>query len=440
MFDLLIKNCNVLRVDGSGISLEAAQDICIEENRIVHIVPGSDHKAVEVIDASNMLAIPGLINTHCHSPMVLFRGSTEDVRGESWFNDYVWLMEANLTAEDVYWGALLGIAEMIENGITYVADRYSFMDQVAMAVEESGIRANLVWTIFENQGLPGLEQSEEFIVNWQGRGNGRITTWVGPHAPYTVGPEYLRRCAQQAKKLDVGVHIHVSERREQVERSLKEYGVTPIKLLEDTGILDVPTLLGHCKYPTLEDLEILSRRNTGIAQAPKTYLRHPSYDFAAVLQFRELGIPVGLATDGAASNSTLDILEQMRLLALLVKNEQDDATAMPAEEVLDITLNGGAQVVQLAEQLGSLEPGKLADITLLRQNSTHLVPETNVAANLIYSVKSSDVDTVICDGKVLMQGRKLLTIDIDEVKEQVKSRVPRLLRKDKNARVATYPT
>lgn len=443
MFDLLIHNCDVLRVDGKTISVLGQQDIGIQGRHITLVEPANDQRrqeATRVIGGSGMLAIPGLINTHCHSPMVLFRGVAEDMSIDRWFNDYIWRMEANLTAEDVYWGALLGIAEMIRNGITSVADRYSFPGQIARAVQESGIRANLVRTVFENQGPDGLARSRQFVEQWQGASDGRITAWVGPHAPYTVGPDYLRRCAHQAQQLGVGIHIHISETPQQVEQSLEQYGMTPVQMLEETGILKVPTLLGHCNFPTDDDLALLAERDVGIAQAPKTYLRYPSGGLAPVLRFRELGIPVGLASDGAASNSTLDILEAMRLMALSVKTQNNDATAMPVAEVLDIAFNGGAAVMRMDREVGRLQPGMLADIALLRQDGPHMFPPTNVPTNLVYSAQAAaDVDTVICDGQMLLHNRELCTIDLEEVKREIATRLPRLLRRDEARRVAQYP-
>ncbi|NPA31513.1 MAG: amidohydrolase, partial [Chloroflexi bacterium] len=391
----------------------------------------------KVIEAQGLLAIPGLINTHAHVPMVLFRGLAEDVPIKAWFNEYIWPLESNLTPEDVYWGALLGLAEMIEAGITSVADHYFFMDEVARAVADAGMRANLVWAVFGHQGEAKLDETVAFVQRWQGAADGRITTWLGPHAPYTTGPEFLRLVAARAQRLGVGIHIHVSETAEQVQRSLEQYGVTPIQMLAETGVLDVPTILAHVLYPTDEDIQRLQRANTGIAHAPKTYLKL-GMGTAPLAKFRAAGIPVGLATDGAVSSNTLDILEQMRLMALTQKDAARDPTVMPVPEVLHIAFQGSAQVMQMGDRLGQLAPGKLADITLLRQDGLHTFPRFDAAANLVYSARAGDVHTVICNGQVLLEDGRLLTIDKERVKYEVAARLKRLSRRVPENRIATY--
>lgn len=441
MCSFVLKNCDVLDFKGAKSEFRLNHDILVEGNRIVKIAPadgGHDWSGMEHIDASGMLAVPGMINTHAHVPMVLFRGAAEDIPLTEWFNDYIFPMESNLTPEDVYWGALLGIAEMIEAGITYVADHYFYMDQVAEAVQTGGIRANLAWAVFEHDGLDKLKETTGFVCRWQGQADGRIKTWLGPHSPYLCGPDYLKTCAQMAEEMDVGVHIHAAETREQVEGSLAHYQKTPIQLLLDSGILDRPTILAHCLYPTQEDLEIIADHPAGIGQAPKTYLR-AGMGLSDIEKYLEHHIPLGLATDGAASSSTLDLFEQMRLMALTQKFTRGDARAAPLDEILHIAFQGGAEVCREPE-LGALQPGKLADIVLLRQDRAALIPRLNPAANLVYSLCAGDVDTVICNGKVLMRGRQLLTIDKDEVKKEVEQRLQRLVQRVPGRKVAVYPT
>jgi 5-methylthioadenosine/S-adenosylhomocysteine deaminase len=440
MTDLIVRNCDVLRTEAGRSRVDLRQDIYIRAQQIEAISPTSQDQPVEtrVIDASGLLAIPGLVNSHAHVPMVLFRGLAEDVTVEAWFNDYIWPLESNLTPEDVYWGAMLGIAEMIEAGVTSVADHYFEMDEVARAVCDTGIRANLAWAVFGHEGPEKLDRTCQFIQDWQGKCDGRITTWLGPHAPYTTSPEFLKLSAQRAAELGVGIHIHVSETADQVRLSLEQYGMTPVRQLAETGVLDVPTILAHCAHPTDEDIAILTGRPTGVAHAPKTFLKLGA-GIVTLKRFRQAGIPVGLASDGAVSNNTLDILEQMRLTALLQKHIAADPAEMTVDEVLDITLRGGAQVMHLPEQIGELAPGKLADIALLNQNGLHDFPRYNHAVNLVYSTRSADVDTVICNGRVLMHQRRLLTIDRDEIKRQIRQRLNRLTRLVPEKRIAFYP-
>ncbi|MDP2966681.1 MAG: amidohydrolase [Pelolinea sp.] len=439
---ILIKNCDALSFESGKAEVIANQDILVKGNTIAAFGKSGTLQVspeIEVIDATGLLAVPGFINTHAHTPMVLFRNLAEDVTQKEWFNDYIWPMESNLTEEDVYWGMLLGMAEMIENGVTSVADHYFNMDHIARAVETAGMRANLAWAVFGHEGEKKLDQTVDFINRWQGGAGGRITTWLGPHAPYTTSPEFLKLSAQKAAKNNVGIHIHVSETANQVALSLKEFGITPVKMLKETGVLDVPTILGHCIYPQDDDFDLLASAPTGIAQAPRTYLKHGS-GLAPIQKYLELGIPVGLATDGAASNNTMDIMEQMRLLPMFIKYKTSDPTAMPLYQVVDIAFRGSAKVLKHEGKLGELKAGMLADITLIRQDGIHMTPRANPLAALVYCARATDVDTVLCDGKVLMRGRKLLTIDKEAVQKEVQSRLGRLSRRVPGARVAYYPT
>jgi len=442
MFDVLIRNADILYATSNGVQIDTRQNIAIQGARIAAIFPAGSQPALEareIIEASGLLAIPGLMNTHAHVPMVLFRGMVEDVTVTSWFNDYIWPLESNLTPEDVYWGALLGMAEMINNGVTYVADHYFAMDAVAQAVEQSGMRANLCWAVFAHEGPQKLEQTCEFVQRWQGKANGRITAWLGPHAPYTTTPEFLKLSAQHAGELGVGIHIHVAETQDQVTLSLQQYGITPIQQLEETGVFGVPTILGHCRFATDNDLALLAKRNTGIAHAPKTYLKLGE-ELTPLKQYLQAGIPLGLATDGAASSNTLDILEQLRMMVLGQKSAALDPTYMTITDALEITFRGSARVLQQSDDLGAIESGRLADIVLLRQDGPHNFPRFNPAANLIYSTTASDVDTVICNGRILKRSGRLLTIDLVEVKRQISERLGRLSDRASGRRIATYPT
>src|SRR5690349_20351640 len=214
MSDLLIKNCKILQIGISSIHILPQHDILVRGNKIETIQPTGNLDESHfraVIDAKGMLAMPGLINTHSHVPMVIFRGLAEDVSIEKWFNDYMWPLESNLQAEDVYWGMQLGLAEMIEAGVTTVADHYFYMDEAAKAVDKAGTRALLGWAIFGNNGVEMIERTGKFISDWQGVAGGRIHTIMAPHSPYLCDDDYLRACVKKAKELHVGIHIHASE-------------------------------------------------------------------------------------------------------------------------------------------------------------------------------------------------------------------------------------
>jgi 5-methylthioadenosine/S-adenosylhomocysteine deaminase len=441
MFDLLISGCDVLtHKDGKHV-VEDDRDIAISGERIAVIEKAGRidrEQSREFIDATGQLAIPGLINCHAHVPMVLFRGLAEDVSIEAWFNDYIWPLESNLEPEDVYWGMQLGLAEMIQSGVTTVADHYFHCDYTAQAVQEAGTRANIVWAVFGHEGEDKLDRTVEFVRKWQGGAGGRIATWLGPHAPYTCDDAFLELCARRAKDLGVGIHIHCSETHEQRELSLKQHGVTPPAVLKRTGVLDVPTILAHGIGITTEDIAMLKDHDVAVAQCAKTYLKL-GMGTALVDEFRASGLKVGIGTDGVVSSNTLDVLEQMRILALDHKQRAHDSTRMPIQSVLDMAFAGSAATMRMPD-IGALAPGKLADIALLRQDGAHVFPRYDALANLLYSHRAGDVETVICNGKPLMRFGRLLTIDLPRVRKEVSRRLERLNQRALDKRLATYPT
>ena len=436
----LIQNCTVLTFDENKPKLFSNRDILIQGQKITAVEPTGSikYENTDCIEASDMLAVPGMINTHAHVPMVLFRNAGVDLNANDWFNKIIFPLEANLTAEDVYWGAMLGIAEMIEGGITCVADHYFYMDSVARAVEQSGIRANLVWAIFAHEGYKKFEETLAFIKRWQGKADGRITTWIGPHSPYLCDPDFLSMCASQAESLGIGSHIHVSETAEQVTLSFERYDKSPVRVLLDSGILDHPCILAHCLYPSDEDLEIIANHPAGIAQAPKTYLSL-AMGLADLPKYLHYGIPVGLATDGAVSSSNLDLFEQMRLTALTQKHHHLDASVLNLDTLLNLAFQGGAKVLH-QPRLGNIKPGYFADVVLLKQKRASVQPIINQAANLVYNLGAPDVNTVICNGEVIYLNGEHKTLNKAEIYAQVNQRLPRLLKIDLERKIANYPS
>jgi 5-methylthioadenosine/S-adenosylhomocysteine deaminase len=441
MVDLLVRGVHVITISPEGeIRVLRDHDIAVEGNRISAVEPSGaigPGRAWEIVEGKGRVAMPGLINTHAHVPMVIFRGLAEDVSLEKWFNEYMWPLESNLQAEDVYWGMLLGLAEMIEAGVTSVADHYFYMDQAARAVEEAGTRAALGWAIFGNQGKTMLERTAQFVERWSGAASGRITTWLAPHAPYTCDDDFLRASARRARDLRVGIHIHVAETAGQTQASLDKRGITPIQVLEKTEVLERPTILAHAVGASPFDIETLANYPAGIAHAPKTYLKL-AMGTAPVVAFREAGVPVGLATDGAVSNNTLDVWESLRLMALTQKQAHTSPEVMTIPEVLQIATRGSAQVIGLGDQLGAIEPGYLADIILVDVSGPHVQPLHSITASLVYATRASDVQTVIVDGKVIMQDRVLRTLDKAEIIEQVNRAMTRLARRVPDKRIQVY--
>jgi 5-methylthioadenosine/S-adenosylhomocysteine deaminase len=439
MYDLLITGADVLQLDGQAASVLSRHCIAVEGGRIAAIAPTiSRGLARETLSARGMLAIPGFVNAHAHVAMGLFRGVAEDVPIEEWFNGRIWPMETNLTDEDIYWGALLGIAEMIEAGVTAVADHYFAMDEVARAVEESGIRANLAWAVFSGpEEEAGLARSVAFVERWNGAACGRITAWLGPHSNYTCTPQFLARVAAEARRLGVGIHIHLAETADQVTQSLVATGKTPVAVARDAGLFEVPALAAHVAHPNADDIGAMAAHGVAVATTPKTEMKL-GIGVTPVGALRARGVAVGLGSDGAASNNGYDMLEAARLIALLEKHSARNARTMPIAEALALATTGGARALGLAGVTGALRPGLAADIVLVRQDGPHAQPVHDHAATLLYSGRAGDVDTVIVAGRVLMRGRRLLTIDRRRVLREATARAARLTGRN-GGRVAHYP-
>ena len=442
MIDLLIRRADVLRLKDEYAAILTDHDIAVRGQRIDAIAPTGTidpSQAKTVIDAGGQLAMPGFINTHAHVPMVLWRGLGEDVNIDAWFNDIIWHLEANLQPEDVYWGMQLGLLEMIEAGITAVADHYWHMDYAARAVERAGTRALLGQAMFGANGMGQIKETAAFVQRWDGQASGRIRTIMAPHAPYTCDDDFLRASALMAERIGSGIHIHAAETREQTQASLARRGKTPIEVLQDCGIFDVPTVLAHAVGATPSDLEILAdlRTPVGIAHCPKTYAKL-AMGYNNLVEWRALGIAIGLGTDGAVSNNTLDLWEAMRLTALGQKQLTGDAEKLTIPQALTIATAESARVYGQPDDLGDLAAGKLADIILVDLSGTHHFPLNSVAANLVYNTRASDVRTVICDGQVIMREREHLTLDRDEIIDNIKPRMERLRRRENAGNIQTY--
>lgn len=417
--NLLIENtmilpCDQKKSDESWIF----GDIAITEGVIKEI--GSNIKdkyhGYETINGKDCLVIPGLINCHTHAAMTLLRGYADDLPLMEWLSTKIWPREAFLTENDIYWGTQLAILEMIKSGTTCFADMYFFMESAARAAAQSGIRAVLSRGMigFGNNAELALREAEELVNNWHLKNNGRITCMLGPHAPYTCSPEYLKQVMDLADTLGVGLHIHLAETITEVNDIEKQYGMRPVKLMDSIGLFDNRHVLAaHCVHLSDEETEILANKKIGVAHNPESNMKLAS-GIAPVPALLKKGARVALGTDGASSNNNLDLLEEMRTCALLHKLSTQDPTVLPARQVLEMATVNGASALGL-ENLGSLIPGNKADLVILDLNKPHLLPLHNPIANLVYSAHSSDVKTVIIDGLIVMKDRELMTIDEEKI-------------------------
>lgn len=429
MSKTLIKNADVITLNEDGQVLMGT-NIAIADDKILALgdVP-ANFAPDEVIEATDRVVMPGFFNAHTHSAITLIRGWADDLPFDRWLNERIWVSESALEEEDVYWGAALAAAEMIRSGTVGFADHYFYMGQVARAVEEAGLRANLAWCVFglgeEAEIGTDLEGSIEFVERWQGAAKGRIRTVLGPHAPYSCPPEFLAKVAQRAAELGVGVHIHLSESEEQVENSLAKHGLTPVAHLESLGILDVPTIAAHCIYLTEEDKEILRQRQVNVVQCPGSHMKL-GMGVTPVPELLARGINVALGTDSTASNNDLDMLQEALLASLMQKNYLRDPVALPGDSVLRLATQNGAQAMGFPES-GVIAPGRAADLIIFDFDKPHLRPRHDLVSNIVYAAKPSDVSHVMVAGRLLMQERELLTLDEERIMYEAEKRAWRMV-------------
>ncbi len=379
------------------------------------------------IDGENCLALPGLVNCHTHAGMVYTRGFADDKPLMTWLEDYIWPLEAKLTPDDIYWGSLLAIAEMLASGTTTFTDMYFAMDRVGDAVLESGIRAVLTWGLIgvQENAIANLDKTVDFATNWRGKGNGRITTMLAPHAPYTCPPEFMEEVLERAKRHNLPIHTHLAETKDEIKQIEKDYGKTPIKWALDVGIFEHRTVAAHCVHLKDEDINILAENNVGVAYNPQSNMKLAS-GIAPITKLIEKGVKVGFGTDGPGSNNSLDMFAELKMGSLLQKVAGENSQNLPAEQVVKMSTSVGAEILGLGSEIGNLQKGKKADIILLNLDKPHLTPLFDPLAHVVYSCRGSDVQTTIVDGKILYDRGEFYTLDVEKIKWEVRERTRHL--------------
>lgn len=428
--NLLLDNITIIPMTGKDQVIEKGY-LLVKDDIISQIGAGTapEGRYDKIIDGTNKVALPGFINTHTHAAMTLLRGYADDMPLMEWLQTKIWPLEDRLTGEDIYWGTLLAAVEMIKSGTTTFTDMYFHMDEAARAVEKSGLRAIL------SRGMIGVgpeselafTQSRALVERWQGAADGRITFMLGPHAPYTCPPDYLKRVMALADELGIGINIHLAETRGEFEDIKKQYGKTPVELMDEIGLFERQVLAAHCVHLTPGDIDILARKQVGIAHNPESNMKLAS-GIAPVPAMLEAGIAVALGTDGASSNNNLDMLQEMRSCALLHKVNTFNPTVIPAGQALEMATVNGAHALGLENQTGKLAAGMKADIILLGLDEAHMTPRYDILANIVYAGQASDVRTVIVDGKIVMEDRVIKTVDEQEILEQCRAIAARLVR------------
>ena len=370
----------------------------------------------EIIDGSNRLVLPGFINTHGHAAMSLLRGFADDLPLQSWLSQLIWPAEDLLTAEDIYIGTQLAMLEMLETGTTTFTDMYFHMDRVADAVVDAGMRAVLGrgMVALGNSGEQSLAESQSFIRDYHLAGEGRIHATLAPHAPYTCPADFLGKVMMAAETLKVPLQIHVSETKREVEESYEQYGVSPVKWLADQGLFEFPVIAAHCVHVNDEDISLLQQHHVHVAHNPGSNLKLGS-GVASLVSFLNHNIQVGIGTDGASSNNKLDMFEEMRLVALIHKGVNLQATAIDALTALHLSTAQGAKTLFLESELGTLHPGAPADFQLIDISGPRYYPRHSLLAHAVYSSHGGDVTDVFVAGKALFRNREYLTLDKEKI-------------------------
>ncbi|MGI1658932.1 MAG: amidohydrolase [Desulfitobacterium sp.] len=400
-------------------------EIAIENDRILFVgekgLTPDSFVPERIIDLPDDVVMPGLINTHTHAGMTMLRSYADDLPLMPWLQTKIWPFEDKMSDEDIYWGTLLALGEMIQSGTTTMLDMYASMNHVAKAVLEAGTRGVLARGLIGNapNGEKAFAENIELVRKYHGAGKGRIQIMFGPHAPYTCSGEFLQRVKHEADRLGVGIHIHVAETEDEIGTIKEQYGKTPVQWLDELGLFGGHVVAAHCVHLTEEDRDILARRKVCVAHNPESNMKLNS-GTAPIPELRSRGVLVGLGTDGASSNNNLDMFGEMRSAALQQKLAKG-ATTLPAYEVLQMATVDGARSLGLTD-VGMLVPGYKADLISINFDQPHFYPRFSVPAHLVYVAHAGDVRTVMVDGELLMEERQLQTIDIKRVCCEVEKR------------------
>lgn len=396
-------------------------DIYLQDDKIAGIGEAPEEFSQDqVIDGTDRLAIPGLINAHTHSYMALLRNVADDLPFEDWLFKNIEPIEDKLEPEDAYWGACLAILEMIKSGTTCFSDMQMHIHQTSKAAAESGMRAvisrGLVGSGDNEAGQIRLKEAYEEKEAW--KDCDRLTFFLGPHAPYSCDEDFQRIVAKEAAKNHMGVHIHLSESRNEVENIRSQYGASPIALAKRAGLFDGLAVAAHCVHVDEDDLNILKKCQVSVITNPASNMKLGN-GFAPVPDMLKKGINVCIGTDGAASNNSLNMFHEMNLLGLIHKGAREKADCVSAREIFRMATLNGAKALGMEQKTGSIEIGKKADLAILNLRTPSMTPRNDLLAGLCYSANGSEVETVIIDGKIVMENRRILTLDEERIYAEV---------------------
>jgi 5-methylthioadenosine/S-adenosylhomocysteine deaminase len=425
-YDILIKNGTILTMDTQNAIIKDGV-LGIKGDTISYIggADGKEFRARRIIDAKGGLILPGLVNGHTHAAMTLFRGLADDLPLMEWLNNYIFPAESRMDADFVYSGTLLACAEMIMSGTTTFCDMYLFEDEVARAAKEAGMRS-LVGEVLYDFDSPnygpienGLKYTEDLINKW--KGDPLVSIAVEPHSLFTCSPELLSSTNELALKYNVPLIIHVAETKSEVEEVKKRYGKGPVEHLKSLGLLGSHLIADHCVHLGKEDIKMFAENGVKAIHNPESNMKLAS-GIAPVPDMLKSNVTVGLGTDGCASNNNLDLFAEMDMAAKLHKISTMDTTVMDALTVMRMATIQGAKALGMGEIIGSLEKGKKADVIILDTKKPHLTPMYNPFSHLVYAARGNDVTHSIINGRLVMEDRKLLTIDLYEIMEKARQK------------------
>ena len=395
MDDILIKNV---------LLFGKKKNVLIKGNRFSSISAPAFATASKVIDGSGMAILPPFYNTHTHAAMTLLRGFADDMQLHQWLHQYIWPFEEKLTASLIRKGSRIAVREMIKSGTVFFSDMYFDIEETIDIVRKYGMRAAIGVTFVESHSKSQQAEKLEMLKHWVDPSGGRITLTVAPHAIYTVGPDLLQQCSRTARDLGLKLHIHVAETRTEVDDCLRDHGTTPVRYLDKLGVLGPEVIAAHAVHIDEEEADILAARGVTIAHCPCSNQKLASGTFPYKM-VRKAGCRITLGTDGASSNNNLDMREEMKFAALIAKGASGDPQTMPAAEAMEIATRNGAEAFGI--DAGVIAKGKLADAILIRLDDESMKPLHHLVSNWVYAANSSIIDTVICDGRILMQHREL---------------------------------
>ncbi|MFW6018352.1 MAG: amidohydrolase [Halapricum sp.] len=427
MSELLVSGGRVLFPD---YSVEPA-DVLIDQDTGEIVAVGAVNGGDDELDAGGDLVIPGLVNAHTHVAMTLLRGYADDKPLDAWLQEDIWPVEAELTAEDVRAGAELGLVEMLKSGTTTLNDMYFFMPEVVTAVEQAGMRARLGYgavTVGKDEAAARdeMRDSLEFAREYDGAADGRIRTAFMPHSLTTVGEPYYREFVPEARDAGLSIHLHANETTDEVDPIVAEHGEHPLEYAADLGLLEARDYLAHGVHLDDREIELLADRGAGVVHCPASNMKLAS-GMAPIQDLLDAGVPVGLGTDGAASNNDLDMFDEMRDAAMLGKLAAADASALDAEHVVEMATRGSAEI--LGFDSGRIEPGANADLAVVDLDAPHLTPAHDLVSHLVYAARGSDVRHTVADGQVLMRDREVQVFDEQAVRERASERARALIRR-----------